>query len=70
MSIITPEVIKGTIDCSIINRISFWDGLNVVAAEYSLCGNIWTEDLNAGRMIHGVYIENPLKNNHHEAHEE
>ena len=70
MSIIASEVIKSTIDCSSINRISFWNALNAVAAEYSHCGNIWTEDLNAGRMIHGVWVENPLKNNRHEEHEE
>ena len=31
--IITPFLIKEAIDCSITNRLSFWDALIVVAAE-------------------------------------
>ncbi len=59
--VITPEVIKDAIDCSLINRISFWDSLIVVAAESARCEKIWTEDLNDGQIIRGVRIENPLK---------
>ena len=58
---ITPEIIEGAIDCSLINRISFWDALVVVAAESARCEKIWTEDLNDGQIIRGVRIENPLK---------
>ena len=59
--IITPQIIKDAIDCSIINRISFWDSLIVLAAESARCEKIWTEDLNDGQVIRGVRIENPLK---------
>jgi predicted nucleic acid-binding protein len=59
--VITPEIIKDAIDCSLINRISFWDSLIVVAAESARCEKIWTEDLNDGQIIRGVRIENPLK---------
>jgi predicted nucleic acid-binding protein len=58
--IITPDRIKDAIDCSIINRLSFWDALIVVAAESASCEKIWTEDLNPGQIIRGVKIENPL----------
>ena len=58
---ITPMLIKEAIDCQIINRISFWDSLIVVAAEYSKCAVLWTEDLNEGQVIRGVKIVNPLK---------
>lgn len=58
--LITPEIIKDSIDCSIINRISFWDSLIVVTAESARCVKLWTEDLNHGQIIRGVRIENPL----------
>ena len=59
--IIDPAIIYDAIDCGIINRISFWDSLIVVAAESAHCGILWTEDLNDGQIIRGVRIENPLK---------
>jgi len=59
--VITPEIIKDAIDCSLINRLSFWDSLIVVAAESARCEKLWTEDLNDGQIIRGVRIENPLK---------
>jgi len=59
--VITPEIIKDAIDCSLINRLSFWDSLIAVAAESARCEKIWTEDLNDGQIIRGVRIENPLK---------
>jgi len=31
--IITPEIIKDAIDCSLIKKLSFWDALIVAAAE-------------------------------------
>ncbi len=57
---IVPEIIKDAIDCSIINRLSFWDALIVTAAERARCSRLWTEDLNDGQIIRGVRIENPL----------
>ena len=59
--IVNPTIINDAIDCGIINRISFWDSLIVVAAESAHCGILWTEDLNDGQIIRGVRIENPLK---------
>jgi predicted nucleic acid-binding protein len=58
---ITPPLIKEAVDCQIINRISFWDSLIVIAAEYSKCAELWTEDLNEGQTIRGVKIVNPIK---------
>ena len=59
--VVSPMLIKEAIDCSIINRLSFWDSLIVVAAESAHCETLWTEDLNHGQVIRGVRIENPLK---------
>ena len=58
---IDPVIIYDAIDCGIINRISLWDALIVVAAESAHCKTLWTEDLNDGQFIRGVRIENPLK---------
>jgi len=60
--IVTPDIIREAIDCSIINRLSFWDALIVATAESSKCEILWTEDLNDGQIIRGVRIENPLIN--------
>ena len=59
--VVSPTLIKEAIDCSIINRLSFWDALIVVTAESAHCEILWTEDLNHGQVIRGVRIENPLK---------
>ena len=59
--VVTPTLIKEAIDCSLINRLSFWDALIVVTAESAHCEILWTEDLNHGQVIRGVRIENPLK---------
>ncbi len=58
--IITPEIIKEAIDCSIINKLSFWDALIVTAAEGAKCERLWSEDFSDGQVIRGVRIENPL----------
>jgi len=59
--IVSPMIIYEAIDCSIINRISFWDSLIVVTAESARCEKLWTEDLNHEQVIRGVRIDNPLK---------
>jgi len=59
--VVSPLLIKEAIDCAIINRLSFWDALIVVAAESARCETLWTGDLNHGQIIRGVRIENPLK---------
>jgi len=58
---VSPMLIKDAIDCSLINRLSFWDALIVVSAESAHCEILWTEDLNHGQVIRGVHIENPFK---------
>ena len=59
--VVSSMLIKEAIDCSLINRLSFWDALIVVTAESAHCEILWTEDLNHGQVIRGVLIENPLK---------
>jgi predicted nucleic acid-binding protein len=59
--VVSPMLIKEAIDCSLINRLSFWDALIVVTAESAHCEILRTEDLNHGQVIRGVLITNPLK---------
>lgn len=59
--VVSPMLIKEAIDCSLINRLSFWDSLIVVTAESAHCEILRTEDLNHGQVIRGVLITNPLK---------
>jgi len=58
--IITPQITKEAIDCSIINKLSFRDALIVTAAEGAKCEKLWSADFNDGQVIRGVRIENPL----------
>jgi len=57
---ITPELIFSAIDCSILNRLSFWDALIIAAAASANCKEVWTEDLNHDQVILGVRIHNPF----------
>jgi predicted nucleic acid-binding protein len=41
-------------------RIGFWDALIVAVAARSGASRLLTEDLNAGRMIAGILIDNPF----------
>ncbi len=57
---ITPEDILRAIDCSVLNRLSFWDSLIIVSAAGALCDRIITEGLTHGQVVCGVRIENPF----------
>jgi predicted nucleic acid-binding protein len=59
--VVSPVLIQSAVDCQVINKISFWDALIVVAAEAALCESICTEDLNSGQRIRGMRIENPFQ---------
>lgn len=58
--VVNTAIIYDAVDCSIINRISFWDSLITVAAANARCERLWTEDLNDGQVIRGVRVENPI----------
>ena len=59
--IITPQIIKDAIDCSIINKLSFRDSLIDIETESATREKLWSEELNDGQVIRDVRIENPLK---------
>jgi predicted nucleic acid-binding protein len=57
---IEPSLILDAIDLYRLHAISFWDALVVQSAVASGCRRLLTEDLQSGRNIAGVQIENPF----------
>ena len=57
---IEPPLILDAIDLHRLHPLSFWDALIVRAASASGCQRLLTEDLQSGRTIAGVKIENPF----------
>ncbi|MEA2166168.1 MAG: hypothetical protein QOK37_4295 [Thermoanaerobaculia bacterium] len=55
-----PSLIHDAIDCSVLNTVSFWDGLILAAAASAGCGTLYSEDLSHGQVILGVKIQNPF----------
>lgn len=62
-------LIEEAIDCSVLNRLSFWDALIIVSAEKAKCEVLWTEDLNRGQVIRGVKVVNPFLEGEEKVHE-
>jgi len=54
------KIIEEAIDCSALNKITFWDALVVTTAKAAGCHSIWSEDLGHGQLIDGVRIINPF----------
>ena len=59
--LVTPELIYEAVDGGMGEKISFWDSLLIAAARFAGCAEIYTEDLNAGQLVRGVEVVNPLK---------
>jgi len=59
----TPETILRASEIAELSQLSFWDALIVASAEQAGASQLYTEDLNAGQMIVGVKIVNPLATN-------
>lgn len=55
------DLILAGIDLSRLHAFSFWDGMIVRAAVTAGCKVLLTEDLQHGRVIDGVRIENPFR---------
>jgi predicted nucleic acid-binding protein len=57
---VSPTLIHEAIDCCVLNRLSYWDALILVAASSAGCSTVLSEDLNARQTILGVKVENPF----------
>ena len=58
---VTLQLIQDAVDCSILNVLSFWDALVLVAASAAGCSTVYTEDMNAGQTVLGLKLQNPFK---------
>ena len=58
---VTPQLILDAIDLHRLSRVSFWDALVLRAAKAAGCGQVLTEDLNAGQVFDGVKVVNPFE---------
>lgn len=57
---IKPETVSKAIECSIFNKIGYWDALLLATASVAKCDTFWTEDLNEGQKYFGIKVANPL----------
>jgi predicted nucleic acid-binding protein len=58
--VIDFAAIRAAVELADQAKLSFWDGLVVVAAARTCATVLYTEDLNHGREILGVQIRNPF----------
>ncbi|MEI6175590.1 MAG: PIN domain-containing protein [Verrucomicrobiota bacterium] len=58
---VTPEIIEEGVDCSILNTVSFWDGLIIASAAAAKCAELISEDLADGQIIQGIVVRNPFR---------
>jgi len=56
----TPETVLQAIGGVAQHQMSFWDAMIWAAARLNDVNTIYSEDLQAGQIIEGVRIENPL----------
>ncbi|HEY0782192.1 MAG TPA: PIN domain-containing protein [Thermoanaerobaculia bacterium] len=58
---VDPPLIFSAIALATENQISFWDALIVRSAIEANCTRLLTEDLQDGRRIGGLVVENPFR---------
>ena len=56
----SPELIQSALDLHIAHGLAFYDALIVQAALDSGCQQLWSEDLQTGRMLGKLVIANPF----------
>jgi predicted nucleic acid-binding protein len=54
-------LVKHAVQISRSAQLSYWDGLVVAAASRGSCQRLLSEDLNDGRQIGSVRVENPFR---------
>lgn len=57
---VTTALMQDAADRMILNPISFWDSLIVSAAKAGRCEELYTEDLQSGRVWDGVKVMDPF----------
>jgi predicted nucleic acid-binding protein len=54
------ELIRRAVQARVHYGVHFYDGMILAAAERGGCRKIWSEDLNAGQLDFGIFVENPF----------
>jgi len=57
---ITPEIIEEGVNYSILNTISFWDGIIIASASAAKCSELLSEDLCHGQAFQDLTVRNPF----------
>jgi predicted nucleic acid-binding protein len=57
---IDEGLVLQAIDLHRLHTLSFWDALVIKAAAHAGCARLLSEDLQPGRIVDGVRIENPF----------
>jgi predicted nucleic acid-binding protein len=58
--VMTPALIRRSLEIQARYRIDFWDASILAAAESANCSRLLSEDLNPGQLYAGVRVENPF----------
>jgi predicted nucleic acid-binding protein len=58
--VVDVQLIIGAIQRSRVDSLSFWDSLIIDAALMAGSQRLWSEDLQDGRIVNGMRIENPF----------
>ena len=57
---VSPDLILEAIDLHRLHSVSLWDSLVVCSARAAKCGELLSEDLQAGQVLGGVRVVNPF----------
>lgn len=57
---VTPPLIRSALDLHQTRRLAFYDALALASAQTAGCTVLYSEDMNAGEVVGGVQIVNPL----------
>jgi len=60
VGLITPALIRRSLELHLRYQIDFWDAEILAAAEHARCAVLLSEDLNPGQLYAGVRVENPF----------
>jgi predicted nucleic acid-binding protein len=58
---VTPELISAALDLHTTHQFAFYDAMIVQAALSAGCERVLSEDMQSGRSIQGLLIENPFQ---------
>ena len=58
---VTPTIIRAGLDLHQTRSVSFYDAIVLASAQTAGCSVLLSEDMNAGKLVGGVRVENPFE---------